>query len=178
MSESQEQPDSVSAPTHSRAKLRLKKFGVMGLAASIAIVVAGAGIWQRRAHESAVTKWTDAVAIPSVSVVSPTQDTSGSEIVLPGDVKAWYEAAVYARVGGYLKSWNFDIGAQVKKGQVLADIDAPEVDAQLSAAQARLRATNATIEVRDAEARFAGTTFARWRDSPKGVVSVQEQDSK
>jgi RND family efflux transporter MFP subunit len=174
----EQQPDSVSAPTHSRAKLQLKKLGVMGLAATIAIVVAGAGIWQRREHESAVTKWTDAVAIPSVSVVSPTHDTSGSEIVLPGDVKAWYEAAVYARVGGYLKNWNYDIGAQVKKGQVLADIDAPEVDAQLSAAQARLQATNATIKVRDAEAGFAGTTFARWRDSPKGVVSVQEQDSK
>jgi multidrug efflux pump subunit AcrA (membrane-fusion protein) len=106
------------------------------------------------------------------------EDRSGSELVLPGDVQAWYEASVYARVSGYLKNWYFDIGARVKKGQVLAEIDAPDVDAQLSAAKAKLRATNAAIAVRDAETRFANTTFARWRDSPNGVVSVQEQESK
>jgi RND family efflux transporter MFP subunit len=168
----------AAAPPRSCGRAQFKKLCLMSAAVAIALVVAGDGIWQRREHEAAVAKWTEAAAVPSVSVVSPVDDTSDPEVVLPGDVQAWYEASVYARVSGYLKNWYFDIGARVKKGQVLADIDAPDVDAQLSAAKAKLRATNATIAVRDAEARFAGTTFARWRDSPKGVVSVQEQESK
>jgi len=179
MSEQEHQhSDGTSEPQHSNSKMRFKKLYLISLAAVIALVVAGDGIWQRREHETAVEKWTEAAAIPSVSVVTPKADTSDSELVLPGDVQAWYEASVYARVSGYLKKWYFDIGARVKKGQVLAEIDAPDVDAQLSAANAKLRSTNATIAVRDAEARFASTTFARWRDSPKGVVSVQEQESK
>jgi multidrug efflux pump subunit AcrA (membrane-fusion protein) len=179
MSEQEHQhSDETSALPRSNSKVQLKKLYLISLAAVIALVVAGDGIWQRREHETAVEKWTEAAAIPSVSVVAPKVDAFDSELVLPGDVQAWYEASVYARVSGYLKKWYFDIGARVKKGQVLAEIDAPDVDAQLSAAKAKLRSTNATIAVRDAEAQFAGTTFARWRDSPKGVVSVQEQESK
>ncbi|WP_454616638.1 efflux RND transporter periplasmic adaptor subunit [Bradyrhizobium cenepequi] len=173
-----QQSDEPAATPPLRRKPQLKKLYLTGLAAAIAVVVAGDGILQRREHERAVATWTEAAAIPNVSVVTPMRDVSDPELILPGDVQAWYEASVYARVSGYLKKWYFDIGAQVKKGQVLAEIDAPDVDAQLSAARAKLRATNATIQVRDAEARFASTTFARWRDSPKGVVSVQEQESK
>jgi len=66
----------------------------------------------------------------------------------------------------------------VKKGQVLADIETPEIDAQLTAAKAKLNAASAAVKVRDAEAQFAKTTYARWRDSPRGVVSVQEQEAK
>ena len=55
------------------------------------------------------------------------------ELILPGDVQAWYEAPLYARVSGYLKNWYFDYGAEIKKGQVLAEIDAPDLDAQLAA---------------------------------------------
>lgn len=179
MSEQEEQQsDGNDAPPHAGSKVQFKTLSLMGLSVVIALVVAGAGIWKRRDHEAAVAKWTEAAAVPTVSVVTPINDASDPELVLPGDVQAWYEASVYARVSGYLKNWYFDIGAQVKKGQVLAEIDAPEVDAQLSAAKAKLQATNSTITVRAAEARFAGTTFARWRDSPKGVVSVQEQESK
>jgi RND family efflux transporter MFP subunit len=98
--------------------------------------------------------------------------------VLPGTVQAWYEAPIFARVSGYLKNWYFEYGAHVKKGDLLAEIDAPELDAQLAASQARLNSARATVKVREAEKEFAETTFARWRDSPKGVVSVQEQDSK
>ena len=82
------------------------------------------------------------------------------------------------RVNGYLKNWYFDFGAQVKKGDVLADIETPEIDAQLIAAEAKLNASSAAVKVRDAEAQFAKTTYARWRDSPPGVVSVQERETK
>ena len=108
----------------------------------------------------------------------PKQGVSGQQIVLPGDIEAWYEAPIYARVSGYLKAWYFDFGAHVKKGQLLAEIDAPDLDAQLAAAKAKLVSAQAQVKVRDAERQFADTTYARWRNSPKGVVSEQETESK
>ena len=98
--------------------------------------------------------------------------------MLPGTVQAWYEAPIYARVNGYLKKWNFDYGAHVKKGDVLAEIETPDLDAQLAASQAKLNSARAVVKVREAEEQFAQSTYQRWRDSPKGVVSVQEQESK
>jgi RND family efflux transporter MFP subunit len=117
-------------------------------------------------------------AVPVVATVTPKQGVSGQQLVLPGDIEAWYEAPIYARVSGYLKDWYFDFGAHVKKGQLLADIDAPDLDAQLAAAKAKLVSAQAQVKVREAERNFADTTYARWRDSPKGVVSEQETESK
>jgi RND family efflux transporter MFP subunit len=93
-------------------------------------------------------------------------------------VQAWFEAPIFARVNGYLKKWNFDYGAHVKKGDVLAEIETPDLDAQLAASEAKLNSARAVVKVREAEEQFAQSTFQRWRDSPKGVVSVQEQESK
>ena len=147
-------------------------------AVALVIAVAADGIWDRQSQEKAVAAWTDAAAIPTVDIVHPTKGEPGQQIVLPGDIHAWYDAPLFARVNGYLKNWYFDFGAQVKKGQVLADIDTPEIDAQLTAAKAKLNAASAAVKVRDAEAQFAKTTYVRWRDSPRGVVSVQEQEAK
>src|ERR1700691_3417321 len=151
---------------------------VAAIALLIAIGVAVAGILMRRHDESEVTKWTMEQAVPVVATLKPNQGVSGQQLVLPGDIEAWYEAPIYARVSGYLKNWYFDFGAHVQKGQLLADIDAPDLDAQLAAAQAKLASAQAQVKVRDAERQFAGTTYARWRDSPKGVVSEQETESK
>ena len=74
----------------------------------------------------------------------------GQQVSLPGDIEAWFEAPIYARVSGYLKAWYFDFGAHVEKGQLLAEIDAPDLDAQLAAAKARL-ARRAQVKVREAE---------------------------
>jgi RND family efflux transporter MFP subunit len=98
--------------------------------------------------------------------------------VLPGTVQAWYEAPIYARVNGYLKDWYDDFGAHVKKGDILAEIETPDLDAQLAGAQAKLNSARAVVVVRQAEKQFAETTYERWRNSPKGVVSEQEQESK
>lgn len=148
------------------------------IAVLVAIAIAIAGILVRRYEESEVTKWTVEQAVPVVATVTPKQGVSGQQIVLPGDIEAWYEAPIYARVSGYLKNWYFDFGAHVQKGQLLADIDAPDLDAQLAAAKAKLISAQAQVKVRDAERQFADTTYARWRDSPKGVVSEQETDAK
>jgi RND family efflux transporter MFP subunit len=115
---------------------------------------------------------------PPVDVVIAKSATVGQDLVLPGETAAWYETTLYARVSGYVASWQVDIGDQVKKGQVLATIETPELDAELAAAKAQLQSSQAQVEARKAEAAFSKTTNERWRDSPKGVVSEQERESK
>ena len=115
---------------------------------------------------------------PPVDVVIAKAATVGQDLVLPGETAAWYETTIYARVNGYVTSWQVDIGDHVKKGQVLATIETPELDAELAAAKAQLQASQAQVGARKAEAAFSKTTNERWRDSPKGVVSDQERESK
>lgn len=124
-------------------------------------------------HESNIEKITDesASTAPLVNVIS-VADAPGTEVLtLPGETAAWYESTIYARVNGYVGKWNVDIGDSVKKGQVLATIETPDLDAQLAAAKA-------LILSRKAAADFARTTYERWRGSPKGVVSEQEREAK
>ena len=106
---------------------------------------------QRRSHEAEVKQWTQEQAVPTVAVISPRQGALVQHLVLPGTVQAWYEAPIFARVSGYIKNWYFDYGARVKKGDLLAEIDAPDLDAQLAAAQAKLNSAKATVKVREAE---------------------------
>src|SRR6202167_5387292 len=147
---------------------------VAAIALLVAIGIAVAGILARRHQQSEVTKWTVEQAVPTVATITPKQGVSDQQLVLPGDIEAWYEAPIYARVNGYLKDWYLDYGAHVKKGQLLAEIDAPDLDAELAAALANLQSAEAQTKVREAEMEFAKSTYERWRDSPKGVVSVQE----
>jgi RND family efflux transporter MFP subunit len=154
----------------------LRRIGVIAVLAAIAI--AAFGILQRRSHEAEVRQWTQEQAVPTVAVITPRAGASTQHLVLPGTVQAWFEAPIYARVAGYLKKWNFDYGAHVKKGDVLAEIETPDLDAQLGASEAKLNSARAVVRVREAEEQFAQSTYQRWRDSPKGVVSVQEQESK
>ncbi|HLN09149.1 MAG TPA: efflux RND transporter periplasmic adaptor subunit [Xanthobacteraceae bacterium] len=167
--------ETVSAPS-SRPRRTLRWVGL--LAAVVAIAVATAGILLRRTQEAEVAQWTETQATPTVAVIAAKQGVSGQHLVLPGDIQAWYEAPIFSRVSGYLKNWYFDYGAHVKKGDLLAEIDAPDLDGQLAAARGKLNSASALVKVRESEAQFAKTTYARWRDSPKGVVSVQEQESK
>jgi RND family efflux transporter MFP subunit len=115
---------------------------------------------------------------PPVDIVIARPATEGQDLVLPGETAAWYEATIYARVNGYVAKWLVDIGDHVKKGQLLATIETPELDAELEAAKAQLKASEAQVNARKAEAEFSKTTNERWRDSPKGVVSEQEREAK
>jgi len=155
---------------------RLRFIGLAAVVAAILVVVFG--VLQRRGDEAEAVQWTKAQAIPTVSVILPKQGGQNRNLVLPSDIQAWYDAPIYARVSGYLKNWYFDYGAPVKKGDLLAEIDTPDLDAQLSTAQAKLNSAMSVVTVRQAEEEFAKTTYVRWRDSPKGVVAVQEQESK
>ena len=169
-------PGHGPAQPPSRPLKGLRWIGFLALFAAIAVVAGG--ILERRSQEKEVTKWTNEQAIPTVAVISPTTGPAEQSLVLPATVQAWYEAPLYARVSGYLKDWYFDYGAHVKKGDVLATIEAPDLDAQLATAEQKLNSAQAVVKVREAEKQFAESTYKRWRDSPAGVVSVQEQQSK
>jgi RND family efflux transporter MFP subunit len=128
------------------------------------------GIHSRVAAESRLKQRTEEAAIPTVAVVFPQKGARTQEIVLPGNTQALSDAPIYARTSGYLKHWYSDIGAHVQKGQLLAEIETPEVDQQLQQARADLETARANLNI-------AKITAARWQDLVStGSVSQQETD--
>ena len=119
-----------------------------------------------------------ATARVPVDVIEARAVGGAQRFVLPGQTAAWHSSTIYARVNGFVGKWYADIGDSVHKGQVLASIETPDLDAQLAAARAQLNAAKAQVLARKAEAEFSKTTYDRWRDSPKGVVSDQEREEK
>jgi RND family efflux transporter MFP subunit len=117
-------------------------------------------------------------AAPLVDVIAAQPVASLQRFALPGETAAWYTSTIYARVNGYVAHWFVDIGDHVKKGQLLALLDTPELDAELAAARAQLERASADVMMRKAEVHFAQAQYERWRDSPKGVVSEQEREQK
>lgn len=152
--------------------------------AGLVAVVLAAGFFvvhrDKARHESTLSAETaESVARPpTVTVVTARPARTRYSLRLPGETAAWYESTIFARVNGYVAKWLVDIGDHVKKGQVMAIIDTPELDAELIAGKAKLAAAEAEVKVREAEANFANISYERWRDSPKGVVSEQERDAK
>jgi len=105
----------------------------------IALVIVGAFLmFQRRAQYQSLAKETEASAIPTVAVILPSTQPGDEYLVLPGTLQAYVESPIYARTNGYLRKWYFDIGSRVNKGALLAEIDAPELDQQLSQSKADL----------------------------------------
>ncbi len=128
------------------------------------------GIHSRAAAESRLKQRTEEAAIPTVAVVFPREGAPTQEIVLPGNTQAFSDAPIYARTSGYLNRWYFDIGAHVQKGQLLAEIETPEVDQQLQQARADLDTAQANLNI-------AKITASRWQDLVStGSVSQQETD--
>src|SRR6266702_3080310 len=128
------------------------------------------GISARSTADATVKRATQEAAVPVVKVVSPTPGAPTQEILLPGTTQAFTDAPIWARTNGYLKCWYFDIGARVKQGQLLAEIESPEVDQQLQQARADLETARANL-------RQADITAARWLDLLKtDSVSKQETD--
>jgi RND family efflux transporter MFP subunit len=133
--------------------------------------------WHAR-HALESDTHTAASQMPTVDIITVKDQANNGHLSLPGETAAWYQSTLYARVDGYVGKWFADIGDHVKAGQVLATIDTPELDAQLVASKAKLQASQAQVRVSEAKAAFAGSTYQRWRDSPKGVVSEQEREDK
>ncbi len=137
----------------------------------VAVIIAIAGIVPRVRARSKLAAQTDALAAPVVIAAQPRAGEPTEEVILPSNVQAFTDSPIYARTNGYLKKWYFDIGAHVKKGQLLADIESPEIDQQLAQAQADL-ATATT------NAQNAATTSKRYQDLLKqDAVSKQETEN-
>ncbi len=152
------------------APRRLRLIGI--IAAFAATGLAAYGIADRAKSKQEVQIWTNEQAIPTVALVQPQQGPSEGELVLPGNVSAFYAGSIYGRVSGYVKDWHEDIGAHVKKGQVLAVIDSPDLDQQLAQARADLIRAQANEQL-------AQVTYERWKTlSKQNIVSQQAKDEK
>jgi RND family efflux transporter MFP subunit len=165
-------PDDLSTDSPEPEEPRLTKGTWIG-AALISLIVALIvifGIIARRNSESTLAKDTKAEAIPYVNVIYPANSSLSSGLALPGNTQAYVDTPIYARTSGYLKSWYFDIGAHVKKGQLMAVIETPELDQQLQVAQADLKSAQANLDL-------ANTTSDRYTNLLKtNSVSKQETD--
>lgn len=156
------------APPVSPRKIRL--YGTVAIGVLAAVVVTG--IITRSNGDVKLREWTDAQAVPSVAVALPGTKPLDATLELPGRLEAYSRAPIYARVSGYLKTWNVDIGAKVTAGQLLAEIEAPDLDQQLL--QARADLTNA-----QAAAKLSGATLARRKTLlASNFVSQQEIDER
>jgi len=138
----------------------------------IALVVLGAfTLFQRRSQYQALAKETETLAIPTVAVMHAAVESAEEDLVLPGAMQAYVESPIYARTNGYLKKWYHDIGSRLRQGDLLADIDTPEVDQQLSQARADLN-------TQQANASLSKITAARYQELIKtDGVSKQEVDN-
>lgn len=136
----------------------------------VAAVVAVAGILPRLRARTKLQDETNALAAPSVLVAKPQQGKPTEELVLPGNVFPYVDSPIYARTNGYLRKWYFDIGAHVKKGQLMAEIESPEVDQQLAQAKADLLTAQTN-------AKYAQTTSTRYHDLLK-TNAVSQQDTE
>ncbi len=155
-------------PAVPRSGLRTAMF--VGVLVAIAIVVAG--IATRLFESSRLREWTEAQALPTVTVLTPGGDARDGGLELPGRIEAYARAPLYARVSGYLKSWKKDIGAHVKAGELLAEIETPDLDQQLLQARADLASAQAN-------AALARTTAKRWSELlASGSVAKQDVDER
>jgi RND family efflux transporter MFP subunit len=124
-------------------------FTVFFVVVAVLIVVGGLLLFQRRAQYQALAKETEAAAIPTVAVIHPSVEAGDENLVLPGTLQAYVESPIYARTNGYLRKWYHDIGSRVNKGELLVDIDTPEVDQQLGQSRADLNTAKANVQLSD-----------------------------
>lgn len=164
------QDETYGIPTSrggSRAMLRVTTVAVFAALAAVAWTVHA-----RHRVDAALSRQTEADEVLTVATARPDPDGSATELVLPGNLQANYEAPIYARTSGYLRRWYVDIGARVHQGEVLAQIEAPEVDQQLRQAQADLAVAIANRKIAD-------ITAQRWsRLRAAGLVARQDADEK
>lgn len=142
---------------------------------AVALVALAALVWlvhSRHQATAALSMQTETDGVLAVATALPQPNGSATEVVLPGNLQANYQAPIYARTSGYVRRWYVDIGAKVRKGQVLADIESPEIDQQLRQAQADLAVAQANKKIAD-------VTADRWRVlRATDSVSKQEADEK
>jgi RND family efflux transporter MFP subunit len=146
-------------------------FTILFLVVIVLVVLGAFTLFQRRTQYQALAKETETLAIPTVAVTHAAVESTEEDLVLPGAMQAYVESPIYARTNGYLKKWYHDIGSRVRQGDLLADIDTPEVDQQLSQARADLNTSQAN-------ANLSKITATRYQELIKtDGVSKQEVDN-
>ncbi len=160
-------------PTEHTPPVSRRKLGIFGVVACIgAILVVVTGIRAREDSGAKLREWTDDQAIPTVAVAPPDARALSATLDLPGRLEAYQRAPIFARVSGYLKNWTVDIGAPVKAGQVIAEIEAPDLDQQLLQARADLASQQASAKLSEATLARRKTLIA------SNFVSMQEIDER
>ncbi len=145
---------------------------VAGLLAILFLVAAILGIASRFSERNALAKETEALAVASVSVIHPKAEPPQEQLVLPSTLQAYTESPIYARTSGYLKKWYKDIGSRVRQGEILADIETPEIDQELMQAKAARDQASAQVEI-------ARSSAKRWENLQKmDAVAQQETDER
>jgi len=148
----------------------LVRFGVW--VAVLILAALGAGLFARWRHRMALAEETQALTIPMVAVVAPTPGKPPAGLLLPAEVRPWMEAPIYARASGYVKLWRADLGARVEKGQLLAELETPELDQELLRTRHELAQVEASLALAD-------LTAARYTGLVKtGSVGEQETAEK
>ena len=156
-----------------RVTVSIRKLALVAVTAGVALLlVVISGIRGREESEAKLRQWTDEQAIPTVAVARPDAKALQANIDLPGRLEAYYRAPIFARVSGYLKTWSADIGARVKAGQVIAEIEAPDLDQQLLQARADLASQEASASLSEATLARRKTLVA------SNFVSMQEIDER
>ena len=160
-------------PDPARPVLSRRKLAFAGLvAAAVAATIVVMGITTRRAADAKLGDWTEAQAVPVVAAALPDTRGKRTTLDLPGRLEAYTQAQIYARVSGYLKDWKADIGTPVKAGQLLADIDAPDLDQQIMEAKAALASAQANLTL-------AQATLQRGQSSiHSGAISKADLDQR
>ena len=160
-------------PTEQPPTVSRRKLGIFGVVVLIgAGLIVATGIRAREESDVKLKEWTDNQAIPTVAVALPNPKALNPTIDLPGRLEAYSRAPIFARVSGYLKNWNADIGAKVKAGQVIAEIEAPDLDQQLLQARADLASQEASAKLSEA------TLTRRKSLLASNFVSMQEIDER
>src|SRR5580704_8675148 len=142
------------------------------LAGTVAAIIVVMGLTTRRVADAKLREWTEQEALPVVAVAVPDTRGESSNFDLPGRLEAYNQAQIYARVSGYLKSWKADIGTPVKAGDLLAEIDAPDLDQQIMQAEANLSSAQANATLADATLQRGQQLIG------SGAVSKQDLDQR
>jgi membrane fusion protein (multidrug efflux system) len=160
-------------PIEQSSPVSRRRLGIFGVLAGVALVVVViTGIRAREQSGEKLREWTDDQAVPTVAVTRPEAKVTNPTIDLPGRLEAYQRAPIFARVQGYLKGWSADIGARVKAGQVIAEIEAPDLDQQLLQARADLASQQASAKLSEATLSRRKTLVA------SNFVSAQEIDER
>jgi RND family efflux transporter MFP subunit len=169
---SRHQSTTIQAPPEIPPASPRRALVVVGVALMVLLVAGALTLIGRQSHERALAKETELSTIPTVAVVHPLAEKPDEELVLPGTLLAFEESPIYARTSGYLVRWYKDIGSRVKEGELLADIDTPEVDQELNQTRAARQQILAQLEL-------ARISAERWENLRKSdSVSAQEADQQ